>query len=59
MDCIDILLLCLYTPFALAVLWVVGCLFFHRTDLIPRFIARWFDKKSNAPRSMGGKQRDL
>lgn len=40
----DILLLCLYAPFALAALWVVGCLFTGRTNLIPRFIAKWFDK---------------
>ena len=45
MNSIDILLLCLYTPFALVVLWVVGCLFFHRTDLVPGFIVRWFNKK--------------
>jgi hypothetical protein len=42
MDFIDIILMCIYTPFALAALWVVGCLFFRRTDLVPRFIARWF-----------------
>lgn len=40
----DVLLLCIYAPFALVVLWVMGCLLLGRTDLIPRFIAKWFDK---------------
>ena len=44
MDSLDIILLCLYAPFAILALWVVGCLFMGRTDLIPRFIAKWFDK---------------
>ena len=59
MDRINIMLLCLYAPFALAVLWVVGCLFFRRTDLVPGFIARWLKGNSNSPRSMGGKKRAL
>ena len=42
MESIDIMLLCIYAPFALAALWVAGCLFFGRTDLVPKFIARWF-----------------
>lgn len=46
MDLVDIMFLCLYAPFALAALWVVGCLFFGRTDLIPHFIARWFSRNS-------------
>ena len=45
MEFIDIMLLCIYAPFALAALWVLGCLFFGRSDLVPRFIARWFDKR--------------
>ena len=54
MDNIDILLLCLYAPFALAALWVVGCLFFGRHDLVPKCLTRWFGGNSNAPKSMGG-----
>ena len=42
MESIDIMLLCIYAPFALAALWVAGCLFFGRADLVPNFIARWF-----------------
>ena len=45
MNIFDIMLLCIYVPFALAVLWVVGCLLFGRTDLVPHFIARWLDKE--------------
>jgi hypothetical protein len=41
----DILLLCIYAPFALAALWVVACLLTGRTSMIPRFIARCFNKK--------------
>lgn len=41
----DILLLCIYAPFALAALWVVACLLMGRTSMIPRFIARCFNKK--------------
>ena len=44
MDLIDIMLLCIYAPFALAALWVLGCLFFGRADLVPKFIARLFGK---------------
>ena len=44
MESIDIMLMCIYAPFALAALWVVGCLFFGRTDLVPKFIARWFGR---------------
>jgi hypothetical protein len=45
MESIDIMLLCIYAPFALAALWVAGCLFFGRADLVPHFIARWFGKR--------------
>jgi len=44
MESIDIMLLCIYAPFALAALWVAGCLFFGRADLVPNFIARWFGR---------------
>ena len=44
MELIDIMLLCIYAPFALAALWVVGCLFFGRTDLVPKRLARWFGR---------------
>ena len=44
MDSIDIILLCIYAPFALAALWVVGCLFCGRTDLVPKCLARWFNR---------------
>ena len=44
MEFIDIMLLCIYAPFALAVLWVLGCLFFGRADLVPHFIAHWFGR---------------
>ena len=44
MDSIDLILLCLYAPFALLVLWVLGCLFFGRAELVPRFIVRWLEK---------------
>jgi len=43
MDIIDITMLCIYAPFALLAIWVLGCLFFRRKDLIPRFFSRWFD----------------
>ena len=45
MESIDIMLMCIYAPFALAALWVMGCLFFGRADLVPNFIARWFEKE--------------
>ena len=41
MDSIDIMLLCLSAPFALSALWVVGCLFFGRHDLVSKCLARW------------------
>ena len=44
MESIDIMLLGIYAPFALAALWVAGCLFFGRADLVPNFIARWFGR---------------
>ena len=44
MEWIDFMLLCIYAPFALAALWVVGCLFFGRADLVPKRLARWFGR---------------
>ena len=53
MESIDIMLLCIYAPFALAALWVAGCLFFGRTDLVPKFIARWFGRGDDDGRNPG------
>lgn len=39
------ILIWLYVPFAIVVLWVITCLFFGREDLVPEFIARWFSRR--------------
>ncbi len=39
------ILIWLYVPFALVVLWVITCLFIGRDDLVPKFISRWFSQR--------------